>query len=155
MKLEPKSFKIPHMALKTELKGVKFGVGDKIRVVQRIKEAEKSREAYFEGMVIGIKGRGVGRTFRVRKIAEGGIGVERIFPFDLPTIDRIILVKEGMRGVKRAKLYFTREKPPTEVEMIFKRAQVREAFKKAKKPVAKKKVTRKPAKTSKRKLSKK
>lgn len=129
MKLIPKSFTIPLMALKTEIKGVKFGVGDKIRVVQRIKEGDKSREAYFEGMVVGIKGRGVGRTFLVRKIAEGGIGVERIFPFELPSIDRIVLVKKGTRGVRRAKLYYTRSKAPTEVEMIYKRAQIREAFK--------------------------
>lgn len=135
MKLIPKSFTIRSMALNTEIKGVKFGIGDKIRVVQRIKEGEssggagKSREAYFEGMVIGIKGRGVGRTFLVRKIAEGGIGVERIFPFELPSIDRIVLVKKGTRGVRRAKLYYTRSKAPTEVEMIYKRAQIREAFK--------------------------
>src|SRR5512146_2902031 len=121
------------MALKAEIKGTKFGVGDKVRVVQRIKEGDKSREAFFEGMVIKIKGRDAGKTFTVRKIAEGGIGVERIFPFDLPSIDKIVLVKEGTRGVRRAKLYFTREKSPTEVEMIYKRATVRASMKSAKK----------------------
>lgn len=117
------------MALKAEIKGTKFGVGDKIRVVQRIKEGDKSREAFFEGMVIKIKGREPGKTFTVRKIAEGGIGVERIFPFELPSIEKIVLVKEGTRGVKRAKLYFTRKKSPTEVEMIYKRAAVRATIK--------------------------
>lgn len=117
------------MALKGNLKEVEFGVGDKVRVVQRIKDADKFREASFEGMVIKIKGRNPGKTFTVRKIAEGGIGVERIFPFGLPSIDKIIVVKEGTRGVKRAKLYFTREKAPTEVDMIYKRAAVRVAFK--------------------------
>ena len=121
------------MALKTELKGIKFGIGDTIRVIQRIKEGEKSREAYFEGMVIAIKGRDPGKTFTVRKIAEGNIGVERIFPFGLPSIDRIVLVKEGMRGVRRAKLYFTRKKAPTEVEMIHKKAAVRASMKGASK----------------------
>ncbi len=122
------------MALKTEIKGVHFGIGDNIRVVQRIKEADKSREAYFEGMVIAIKGRGEGKTFMVRKIAEGGIGVERIFPLKLPSIDRIVLVKEGTRGVRRAKLYYTRKKAPTEVEMIHKKASVRASMKSATKP---------------------
>ena len=131
------------MALKMELKGVKFGVGDKIRVVQRIKEGEKSREAYFEGMVIGIKGREAGKTFTVRKIAEGNVGVERIFPFELPSIERIVLVKEGTRGVRRAKLYFTRSKAPTEVEMIHKRAAVRTSFKLAKKTGSIKSATKK------------
>lgn len=119
------------MALKAEIKGTKFGIGDKIRVVQRIKEGDKSREAFFEGMVIGIKGREPSKTFTLRKIAEGGIGVERIFPFNLPSIEKIVLVKEGTRGVKRAKLYFTRTKAPTEVEMIYKRAAVRASMKNA------------------------
>jgi large subunit ribosomal protein L19 len=117
------------MALRGSIKEVEFGVGDKVRVVQRVKEGDKFREASFEGMVIKIKGRNPSKTFTVRKIAEGGIGVERIFPFNLPSIDKVIVVKEGTKGVKRAKLYFTREKAPTEVDMIYKRAAVRKAFK--------------------------
>jgi len=88
-------------------------------VVQKIKEGGKSREAIFEGMVIGIKGRNPGKTFMVRRIGEAGIGIERIFPLNLPTIDKVIVVKRGIEGVKRAKLYYTREKAPTEVEMNF------------------------------------
>ncbi|HET7099177.1 MAG TPA: 50S ribosomal protein L19 [Patescibacteria group bacterium] len=117
------------MALKITLKDVEFGVGDKVRVVQKIKDGDKFREAAFEGMVLGIKGRNPGKTFIVRRIAEGGIGVERIFPLNLPTIDKIIVIKRGIEGVKRAKLYFTREKSPTEVDMIFKKAAVRASMK--------------------------
>jgi len=113
------------MALKITLKDIEFGVGDRVRVVQKIKEGDKSREAIFEGMVIGIKGRNPGKTFMVRRIGEGGVGIERIFPLNLPTIDKVIVVKRGIEGVKRAKLYYTREKAPTEVEMIFKKAAVR------------------------------
>jgi large subunit ribosomal protein L19 len=113
------------MALKITLKDVEFGVGDRIRVVQKIKEEDKSREAIFEGMVIGIRGRDPGKTFVVRRVGEGGIGIERIFPVNLPSIDKIIVVKRGIEGVKRAKLYYTRNKAPTEVEMIFKRAAIR------------------------------
>ena len=119
------------MALRAKIKEVEFGVGDLVRVVQKIKEGDKSRESTFEGMVIKIKGREAGKTFTVRKIAEGGIGVERIFPFGLPSIERIVVVKEGTRGVKRAKLYYTREKAPTEVGMIFKKAAVRANMKSA------------------------
>jgi len=133
LKLTPTYGTIQAMALRGKLKDMEFGVGDKVRVVQKIKDADKFREAAFEGMVIKMKGRNPGKTFTVRKIAEGGIGVERIFPFDLPSIDRIIVVKEGTKGVKRAKLYFTREKAPTEVDMIYKRAAVRTAFKASKK----------------------
>ena len=113
------------MALKITIKEVEFGVGDRVRVDQKVKDGDKSREASFEGMVIGIKGREPGKTFLVRRIGEAGIGVERIFPVNLPTIDKIIVVKRGVEGVKRAKLYYTRTKSPTEIEMISKRAAVR------------------------------
>ncbi len=125
------------MALKITLKEVEFGVGDKIRVVQRIKDGDKTREAFFEGMVLGIKGREPGKTFTVRKIAEGNIGVERIFPLNLPSIEKIVVVKRGVEGVKRAKLYYTRTKSSTEVEMIFKKAAVRASIKDAPKKKAK------------------
>lgn len=121
------------MALTAKLKDVEFGVGDRIRVVQKIKEGEKSREASFEGMVIGIRGREPGKSFVIRKIAEGGVGVERIFPFNLPSIDRIIVIKKGVEGVKRAKLYYTRTKSPTEIEMIFKRAAIKREVREVKK----------------------
>lgn len=110
------------MALRISIKETEFGVGDRIRVVQRIKDGDKNREAIFEGMVIGIKGREPGKTFLVRRIGEAGIGIERIFPVNLPSIDKITVVKRGTEGVKRSKLYYTREKAPTEIEMIFKKA---------------------------------
>ncbi len=126
------------MALKTTFKGVEFGVGDRVRVVLKIKEeAGKSHEANFEGMVLGIRGRDAGKSFMVRKVAEGGIGVERIFPLDLPTIDRVTLVKSGFRGVRRAKLYFTRQKAPTEIEMIYKKAAIKATSKSNKRSLAK------------------
>ena len=113
------------MALKMTFKEIEFGVGDRVRVVQKIKDGEKFREAIFEGMVIGIKGRNPGKTFVVRRIGEAGVGVERIFPVNLPTINKITVVKRGIEGVKRAKLYYTREKAPTEVDMIYKKAAAR------------------------------
>jgi len=113
------------MALKMTLKDVEFGVGDRVRVVQKIKEEDKTREAIFEGTVIGIRGRDPSKTFVVRRVGEGGVGIERIFPVNLPTIDKISVVKRGIEGVRKAKLYYTRQKPPTEVEMIFKKAAVR------------------------------
>ena len=126
------------MALKITLKDVEFGIGDKIRVVQRIKDGDKTREAFFEGMVLGIKGRAPGKTFTVRRIAEGNIGVERIFPINLPSIEKIVVVKHGTEGAKRAKLYYTRTKSTTEVDMIFKKAAVRASVK----PAQKKKVVK-------------
>ncbi len=123
MKLISLPVTIPLMALKITIKETEFGIGDKIRVVQKIDEEGKSREASFEGMVIAIRGKAPGKTFVIRKIAEGGVGVERIFPVNLPTIDKIIVVKKGTTGVRRAKLYYTRTKSPTEIEEIYKRLQ--------------------------------
>lgn len=113
------------MALKIKIKETEFGVGDRVRVVQRIKDGDKNREAIFEGMVISIKGREPGKTFLVRRVGEAGVGIEKIFPVNLPTIDKITVVKKGTEGVKRSKLYFTRKKAPTEIEMIFKKAATR------------------------------
>jgi large subunit ribosomal protein L19 len=121
------------MALKIILKEVEFGVGDRIRVVQRIKEEGKSRESVFEGMVIGIKGRNPGKTFTVRRVGEAKVGIEKIFPVNLPSIDKIVIVKRGVEGVRRAKLYYTRTKSPTQVEEIFKRASNRASMKSASK----------------------
>ena len=127
------------MALKIKLKDVEFGVGDKVRVFQRIKDGDKFRESFFEGMVLKIKGREAGKTFTVRKMAEGNIGVEKIYPVDLPSLDRIVVMKRGIEGVRRAKLYYTREKSPTEIEMIFKKAAKRIATKNATKSKSKNK----------------
>ncbi len=113
------------MALKISIKEVEFGVGDRVRVVQRIKDGDKNREAVFAGMVLAIRGREPGKTFLVRRIGEAGVGIERIFPVNLPSIDKIVVVKRGVEGVKRSKLYFTRTKSPTEIEMIFKKASAR------------------------------
>ena len=110
------------MALKFLLKGTEFGVGDRVRVVQKIREEGKSRESVFEGIVGFIKGREPGKTCLVRRVGEGGVGIERIFPVNLPTIDKVTVIKKGTEGVKRSKLYFIRTKPPTEIEMIFKKA---------------------------------
>ena len=115
------------MALIATIKETSFGVGDKIRVHQRIKEGDKSRESIFDGIVIKIKGRGMGATFTVRRMGEAGIGIEKIFPLGLPSLEKIVVVKRGVEGVKRAKLYYIRKKSPTEIEMIFKKAAIRRA----------------------------
>lgn len=120
---------IATMALRITHKEIEFGVGDKIRIHQRIKEGEKSRETIFEGMVISIKGRNPGKTFTVRRVGEASIGIEKIFPLELPTIEKIVIVKKGVEGVRRAKLYYTRTKSPTDVDLIFRRANFRVSMK--------------------------
>ena len=118
------------MALRITHNGTEFGIGDRVRVSQRIKEGEKFRVAVFEGMVIKIRGVGGRKMFTVRRIGEAAIGIERIFPVDLPTIEKIEVVKKGTMGVNRAKLYYTREKSTKEIDKIYSRAKRREASKK-------------------------
>ncbi len=82
--------------------------GDTVRVWQRIEEKGKVRLQAFEGLVLARKhGREAGGTFTVRRIASG-VGVEKVFPLYTPMIDRVEIVKRSR--VRRAKLYFIREK---------------------------------------------
>jgi len=107
-----------------------FGVGDKVSVIQKIREGDKERTQIFEGMVIAIKNRGNNKSFTVRKIGVHNIGIERIFLLQSPFIEKVKIIKKGTRGVRRSKLYYTRGKSPTEVEEIYTRAFLREKRKK-------------------------
>lgn len=84
----------------------KFQVGDTVRVDVWVKEGKKERIQSFEGLVIGKKNGGVSETFTVRK-KSSGVGVERIFPVNAPTIDKITVIKKG--SVRRAKLNFIKK----------------------------------------------
>lgn len=89
-------------------KDVTASVGDTVRVHQSIKEGSKSRVQVFEGIIIAIKGAGMGQSFTVRKIATGSIGVERILPTHLPSIEKIEVKRAGK--VRRAKLFYLRDR---------------------------------------------
>lgn len=82
-----------------------FRPGDNIAVTYKIIEGDKQRSQSFKGDVIKISGEGLNKTFTVRKISNG-VGVERIWPFSLPTITEIKVIKRG--AVRRSKLYYLR-----------------------------------------------
>ena len=84
-----------------------FHVGDTVKMMIKVMEADKIRLHPFEGTVIRKNGRGLRGTFTVRKISFGE-GVERIFPLHSPTIESLHVVRRG--SVKRAKLYYLRGK---------------------------------------------
>ncbi len=83
-----------------------FRAGDTVRVYMRIKEGEKERVQYFEGIVISIHRNGVSSTFKVRK-ESFGVGVEKTFPLYSPLIEKIEVKRRG--DVRRAKLYYLRK----------------------------------------------
>ena len=89
-------------------KDLDFRVGDKVVVNYKIVEGTKSRVQPYEGIVIGIKGGGVSKTFTVRRIGAASIGVERIFPVASPSVESVSVKTRG--SVRRAKLYFLRDR---------------------------------------------
>jgi len=84
-----------------------FKAGDNVTVNYRIIEGTKERIQAFRGDVIKVQGSGATRTFTVRKISDG-VGVERIFPFNSPNVDEIIVNKKGK--VRRARIFYLRER---------------------------------------------
>ena len=82
-----------------------FAAGDTITVYYEIKEGEKVRTQFFRGVVIQKRGSGTSETFTIRKMS-GTIGVERIFPVNLPSIQKIEINKKGK--VRRARIFYFR-----------------------------------------------
>jgi large subunit ribosomal protein L19 len=98
-------------------KGIpQFKAGDTVRVHFKVIEGTRQRIQVFEGIVLKRQGAGSRETFTVRK-QSFGVGVERTFPLHSPKIDKIEVAAIG--DVKRAKLYYLREK-------VGKKARVRE-----------------------------
>ena len=83
-----------------------FAPGDTIKVHVKVKEGDKERIQVFQGVVISRKGGGARQMFTVRNVS-GGVGVERMFPLNSPSIDRIEVERHGR--VRRAKLYYLRD----------------------------------------------
>lgn len=82
-----------------------FRVGDTVNVSVKIKEGDKERLQIYKGVVTKMQGEGSSRSFTVRKISNG-IGVERIFPFQSPTVDKVEVLSHGK--VRRSRLFYLR-----------------------------------------------
>ena len=86
---------------------INFEIGDTVKVHYKIIEGTRERIQIFEGIVIAIDGKGINKTFTVRKISFE-IGVERVFPLYSPKIAKVETARKGK--IRRAKLYFLRER---------------------------------------------
>ena len=93
-----------------------FAAGDTITVYFEIKEGVKTRTQFFKGVVIQRRGSGTSETFTIRKMS-GTIGVERIFPVNLPAIQKIEVNKRGK--VRRARIFYFKN-------LTGKKAQIKE-----------------------------
>ncbi len=82
-----------------------FDAGDTVTVYYEIREGNKTRTQFFRGVVIQRRGSGATETFTVRKMS-GDIGVERIFPINMPTIQKIEVNKRGK--VRRGRIFYFR-----------------------------------------------
>jgi large subunit ribosomal protein L19 len=87
----------------------KIHTGDmvEIKLIVRDKKGEKARNQIFKGLVLAIKGIGLGKTMTVRKVSNG-IGVEKILPLHSPNIEEITIVKKGK--VKQSKIFYMRDR---------------------------------------------
>jgi large subunit ribosomal protein L19 len=83
-----------------------FSAGDTITVYYEIKEGEKTRTQFFKGVVIQRRGTGNTETFTIRKMS-GAVGVERIFPVNMPALQKVELNQRGK--VRRARIYYFRD----------------------------------------------
>ncbi len=105
-------------------KQVSFSSGDTIRVHQTVVEGKKTRTQIFEGIVIRIRGHQGLKSFTVRKIATGAVGVERIYPEETPTVTKIEVKKRGK--VRRAVLGYLRHRvgrKATKIKDVFVKGQ--------------------------------
>ena len=84
----------------------KFSAGDTITVYYEIKEGEKTRTQFFKGVVLQRRGTGSTETFTIRKMS-GTIGVERIFPVNMPALQKVEINKKGK--VRRSRIFYFRE----------------------------------------------
>lgn len=83
-----------------------FAPGDTVVVQVRVIEGDRERLQAYEGVVIGIRNRGLNSAFTVRKLSHG-VGVERTFQTHSPQVASIAVKRRG--DVRQAKLYYLRE----------------------------------------------
>jgi large subunit ribosomal protein L19 len=83
-----------------------FSAGDTITVYYEIREGDKVRTQFFRGVFIQIKGQGLSKSFTIRKMS-GTVGVERIFPLNLPALQKIEVNKKGK--VRRSRIYYFKQ----------------------------------------------
>ncbi len=83
-----------------------FNTDDTITVYYEIKEGNKTRTQFFKGVVIQLRGTGATKTFTIRKMS-GDVGVERVFPINMPALQKIEVDRRGK--VRRSRIFYFRD----------------------------------------------
>ena len=123
------SDKLMQLVEKSSLKEAKpgFAIGDTVDVHCRILEGDKERIQIFNGVVIARACSGTRETFTVRRIVQGE-GVERKFPVHSPRIAKVVVQRSAV--VRRAKLYFLRDRVGKAVRLRERRPEEKKKAKK-------------------------
>lgn len=100
-----------------------FEIGDTVDVHVRILEGDKERVQVFNGTVIARRGTGAGESFTVRRIVQGE-GVERTFPLHSPRVAKVTVKRHSK--VRRAKLYFLRQRAGKGIRLVERRPRTRD-----------------------------
>jgi len=100
-----------------------FRPGDQVKVHVKVSEGGRERIQVFEGVVLARRGGGLRESFKVRKISFG-VGVERTFPLHSPSVSKIEVVRHGK--VRRAKLYYLRERTGRHAKIEERRTRIQE-----------------------------
>ncbi|OGK17666.1 50S ribosomal protein L19 [Candidatus Roizmanbacteria bacterium RIFCSPHIGHO2_02_FULL_40_13b] len=95
------------MANVITVKEISAHIGDTVKIHYLFKEGEKEKRQIFEGILMATSGMVENKMFTVRKMTKSKIGVERIFPINSPSIEKIEVAKKG--SVRRSKIYFIRD----------------------------------------------
>jgi large subunit ribosomal protein L19 len=101
-----------------------FEIGDTVDVHTRILEGDKERIQVFTGVVIARSGAGTREMFTVRRIVNNE-GVERKFPIHSPRVAKVEVKRSGV--VRRAKLYYLRDRTGKAVRLKERRRDVKKA----------------------------
>ena len=101
---------------------LQFEIGDTVDVHTRIQEGDKERIQIFSGVIIARRGGGTRENFTVRRIVAGE-GVERFFPLNSPKIAKLEIKRHGR--VRRAKLYYLRDRVGKATRLVERRAKVK------------------------------
>ncbi len=94
--------------ISVDFNDVNTHIGDTVRVHSKVVEGAKTRVQVFEGILIRIQGRGENKTFTVRRVGAGGLGVERIWPVNANSIVKVEIKKKA-DNIRRSKLFYLRD----------------------------------------------